>query len=263
MTIGGFGRRRAALVATLGALLWTAMPTAAQSEGDWRETMRGAMDRWIETERLLSQEREDWRLGREVLADRVAVLTNETATLRAQTTQLRADYATQDTRRTELIAQQDALKAVSGGLADEVTRMEARVLALLERSPPPLRERVKPLTLRIPKDAGTATMKLGERFQNVVGILNEVNKFARDITVTSEVMSQPDGTSVEASVIYFGIGQGYYSNLAGGVAGFGGAGETGWTWAVSNELAQAVADVIAVQRNEKPALYIPLPIEVR
>lgn len=251
------------LAATLGALLWMAMPAAAQSEEDWREVMRGAMDRWIETERLLSKEREDWRVGREVLADRVAVLTNETATLRSQTAQLREDYSTQDTRRTELVAQQDALKTVATGLSKDLASLEARVLALLERAPTPLRERVKPLSQRVPKDPAATKAGLGERFQNVVGILNEINKTARDITVASEVMARPDGTSVEASVIYFGIGQAYYSNLAGNVGGVGGAGDKGWTWTVSNELAQAVADVIAVQRNEKPALYVPLPVEVR
>ena len=55
-------------------------------------------------------------------------------------------------------------------------------------------------------------MTIAERYQNVVGVLNEVNKFNQDIHVVSELMELPDQPSVKAQVraIYFGLGQAYY-----------------------------------------------------
>jgi hypothetical protein len=106
-------------------------------------------------------------------------------------------------------------------------------------------------------------MSLSERFQNVVGILNELNKFSREITEATEVRDLPDGSSAEVTVLYLGLGQAYYCNAKSGVAGVGRPGEKGWVWEPRNDLVAAVADVIAVYRNEVPAVYVGLPVEVK
>ena len=141
--------------------------------------------------------------------------------------------------------------------------LEQRTSTLLTRLPEPIRERVKPLSQRIPEDVSDTKLSLSERFQNVIGILNEMNKCSREITEASEVRDLPDGSHAEVTVLYLGVGQAYFCNENGGVAGVGLAGPDGWAWQQSNDLVEAVADVIAVYRNEQPATYIPLPVEVR
>ncbi len=226
----------------------------------WRESMRTVMDRWLETERVFSRERADWHVAREILADRTAVLTHDVAVLQDGTRQLSEDHAAQDTRRMELVGRQQELKGLSDRTTARLEALEVRALALVERAPGPLQERVRPLSQRIPRDPAEARSGLGERYQNVVGILNEMNKFARDVTVVSEVMPKADGRQVEASVIYFGFGQAFYVNTAGTVAGLGVAGPRGWEWREDNRLARDVADLIAMHRNEKPAQYVVLPV---
>lgn len=225
--------------------------------------MRAAMERWVETEKRISAEKNDWRVNREILRDRILVLTNETALLRKATAGVTADYAASSGKREEYLQEQERLKALSETLSSEIRNAEKRVLAILKRAPSPIREKVRPLSQRIPEEGRDTKTGLGERLQNVVGILNEINKFARDITIASEVMSPESGEGFEALVIYFGLGQGYYVNQPGTIAGYGIAEAEGWTWVPSNRISRAVADVIAIHRNEKPAVYISLPVHIQ
>jgi hypothetical protein len=100
------------------------------------------------------------------------------------------------------------------------------------------------------------------RFQNLVGIVNEVNKFAREITMTSEIRTLADGSSAEVTVVYLGIAQAYYAGSGGKIAGFGSAGPEGWTWTVANDMAPQVSKLVAILKNESPAEFVPLPLKV-
>ena len=146
-----------------------------------------------------------------------------------------------------------------------VNALEERVRALLPRLPPPLRDRVKPLSQRLPDPEKSTEIKLSlsERFQNIVGILNEVNKFDREITTTSEIRSLPDGSSAEATALYFGIGQAYYASNTGNVAGTGTSSEKGWIWRPANDAAGRIAEAIAILKNEKVAAFVQLPVDIQ
>lgn len=236
-------------------------PEAEQADG--RKTMRAAMERWIETEKLISAEKTEWQVDQEIIRDRMSVLTNETALLKSTTAGINADYAASSGKLDGYLREQEQYKVLSDALSVEVGNAEKRVLAILKRAPAAIREKVRPLSQRIPEKPEEAKTGLGERVQNVVGILNEINKFARDITLTSEVMTPSGGDGFEASVIYFGLGQGYYVNQLGTVAGYGLADGDGWVWVSSNELGQSVLDVIAIHRTEKVAAYVTLPIHIK
>ena len=98
---------------------------------------------------------------------------------------------------------------------------------------------------------------------NIIGILNELNKFNHEITVTSEVRQLPDGSSVEVTAMYVGLGQAYYVNANGTIAGLGRPSANGWVWEPANEAAGKIMDVINILKNEKVATFIPLPVEVK
>jgi len=119
-----------------------------------------------------------------------------------------------------------------------------RTKRLLERLPDPVRERVKPLSQRFPEDPADTKLSLGERFQNVIGVLNEVNKFNGEVSVTSEVRALANGSSAEVTALYLGIGQAYYVNASGDAAGIGTASADGWVWTPADEAGLRRGDVI-------------------
>jgi hypothetical protein len=235
--------------------------------GGWAEdsqpaTAQTIIEKWVEARRLITQEQQDWRLGRELLQDRIEVVKREVASLREKTARATSDMGDADKKLAELQQQREELKTGTAGLAGQIPQIERRLQALLVSLPAPVQERVRPLSQSIPRDAADTKLSMSERFQNLVGILNEVNKVSREIAVASEVRDLPDGTRAEVTVMYLGVAQAVYGNLSGGLAGIGVPGTNGWTWTPSNQLAQAVADAVAVYRNERPAGYTLLPLAI-
>ena len=248
------------------SLLLLAFGTSAalipEEEGASLDDTRSMIAEWVETRRVYSEEMTNWKIGREMLMQRTEVYQRDIADLQARTAETLASITEADARRSELESERDALKAASASLVDSIAALEARTLRLLERVPPVLASRLRPLTARIPDPASDSKMGLGERFQNVVGLLNELNKANRAITTGTERRDFESGASAEVTVVYVGLGQAYYAAERGAVAGTGTAGPDGWVWSETPSEADAIRRVIAILQNTEPAAYVGLPIRI-
>jgi FtsZ-binding cell division protein ZapB len=257
--------RRLVAGAALTAALCLAAPLAA-ADGPASATIedtRASLAQWVEVQRVISAEKRDFVLAKEVLNERATLLEREIESLRAKIQETEASIAEADRKREELVATNEKLTSSSAGLSRSVVPLEKGVAALLTRLPDPVREMVKPLSQRIPENADESKLSLAERFQNVVGILNEVNKFNGEIRVASELRSLPEGDSAEVTAVYLGVGQGFYSGAGGTIAGVGASTGDAWLWKPANEAADSVAQVIAILKNEKVATYIQVPVSVQ
>jgi hypothetical protein len=223
---------------------------------------RTALEKWVETQRLLSQEKRDWQLGQEMLRERIALLRREIEAMRGRITEAEQSVGEADRKRAEIGAARAELQQAADVLAAAVLPLEARTRELLGRLPAPLRERLQPLAQQLPGDAAGKALPLGRRFQNVVGLLNEIAKWNREITVATEVVTLADGTSVEVATLYAGIAQGWYVSADGKAAGVGAPTDQGWRWQPANGVAAAVARAIAILKNEQTAAFVPLPIRI-
>lgn len=241
------------------ALGWAAGPVVRGNIDNVRTTL----EKWIETRRLISKEKQDWALGREMLNEQIGLVQREITSLGEKITQAKESITDADTKRAELEAENNKFKNASDTLKSIVDELEARTIALNKRLPDPIRERIKPLSQRLPQDPNETKLSLAQRFQNLIGILNEVNKFNREIIVTSEVRTLTDGNVAEVTAIYIGLGQAYYIGAKGTVAGIGRPSEDGWNWEPANEAAAKIADTVAILKNEKVAGFIPLPVKVQ
>lgn len=244
--------------ALLGALAGVAGLRADDSDG----ALRGALEQWVATKSQISQERSEWRVARTVMEDRIQLLQREVDLLHTNTVEVRADIGEADEKLRALQGEAAEMQAATAGLQESVGGLEAQVKGVLGQMPAPIQERVRPLSQSIPADPADTKLGLSQRFQNIVGILNEVNKFARELTVASEVRELADGRSAEVSVLYLGLAQAYYCNANGGLGGVGVSGTNGWRWEARDDIAETVAGVLAVQRNERPAQYLRLPVSL-
>jgi len=244
------------------ALILHALTLLAAPQQDPVALVRAELEQWVETRRIISAELRDWDLGRQVLNDRMDVVRREIGALRARVSEAGASIAEADKKRAELAAANERLKESSASLDGAIARLEGRTRELLPQLPEPIRERVRPLSQALPADPAATTIPLARRFQNVVGILNAVNKFQREIAVTSEVRTLSDGTRAEVTVFYLGLGHAYYASADGRAAGAGTVTAEGWTWASADEAASAIARAIAILKNEASAAFIRLPLRI-
>lgn len=243
----------------IGVVLVIAASAACAQEE--LETAKLNLEKLLETKRLISQEQKDWRLGRELLADRVNVVEKELAALKAKTAQTTNETAVLDLKFAEVRTQNEQLNAAVTRMRAAVSELEMRLPQLLARTPDPVRERVKPLVQRLPQNSADTKTGLPERFQNVIGILNEIGKANGEVTVATEIRTLADGHPTEVKTLYIGMGQAYYVS-AKGDAGIGRPATNGWEWLPANELATRVTDAMQIMQNKATARFVPLPVKI-
>jgi len=256
--------RTLAGASTLG-LLAAVLVSGAQSEDAGRgvQEARTALEKWVETRRILSAERRDWALGREMLEERIDLVQREIDSLHASIGEAEGSIAEADRKREELLAEEERLSAAADVLGGAVADLEGGTKRLVARLPEPLRDRVRPLTQQFPDDPAATELGLAQRYQNVVGTLNAVNKFNLEVSAFSEVRTLEDRGATGLWAPYLGIGQGWYVNAAGDLAGIGTASEDAWVWTPANDHAAAVAEAVAIQRGERPPAFVQLPIRIQ
>jgi FtsZ-binding cell division protein ZapB len=226
---------------------------------------RATLEQMVETRRIISREQTEWELGRELLQDRIAVVQAEIQTLRERVGRTQESIGEADRARAELQAENARLRESSAQLAAMVGTVEARTVALLTRLPVPIQERVRPLSQRFPEDPETTKLSLSVRFQNVVAVLNEITRFNRELTVTTEKRTVSDGVTtqeVEVAAMYVGIAYGFYTTVDGRYAGIGTATDTSWEWTARNDAAEAIQRAIDILTNEGIADFVSLPITI-
>jgi len=239
-------------------------PKAAKAAGSATslEETRLTMGKWIETQQIISKERNEWQQGQDILLARLEVVKKEVATLEEQITEAQASVAEADKKRDELLDENDRLKAANALLTDAVAGMEAEVRDLAKRLPEPLVATLQPLYQRIPTDAAAGRVSAAERYQNVLGILDTINKSNNEISVSYEVRTLSDGAPSEVKTLYIGLGQAYYVSSK-GEAGTGRPDAEGWTWEPSATIGKDVNVALEILEGKHPPAFVPLPVRIQ
>jgi hypothetical protein len=256
---------RPRLDATLLSLLLLSVPAVAADAPPATESpdsVRTLLAKWAEMQQILSKERREWQQGKEVLLSRIELVKGEIAALEGKSSE--GSHAEQEVRKEKqgLVAEGDSLKATGADLAHKAGELEVRIRVLQPRLPEPLKEKIAPLYSRMPADPDHSATSVAERFQNIAGILNEINKFNGEITMTSEIRTLSDGKPAEVRVVYVGLGQAYFVSAA-GQAGIGRPSREGWEWKSEDAIAPRVQEVVEVLQSKAKPKFVSLPVELR
>ena len=226
------------------------------------EETRLRMEKWIETQQIISKERKDWQQGKDILTGRLELVKKEVGTVEEKTKQAEASVAETNKKRSDLLVETDQLKATSAQLAGAVEKIEIKVRRIYKRLPEPLKAKLQPLYQRIPEEPATTRVSIAERFQNVLGILNELNKANNEISVNYEVRTLADGKPSEVKVIYVGLAQAYYIS-ASGEAGVGCAVDGSWNWVPSKSSAKDILVALEILQGKQTPAFVPLPVKIQ
>lgn len=239
-----------------------APPAADAARQPTLEETRLTLAKWIETQQIIAKERNDWQQGKEILQGRIDLVGKEVGVLKERIRQSEEAVAQSDRKRDELLAQDAELKTLGEQLATAATVMEEQIRSLVKQLPDPVKGRIAPLVERIPADPAATRVTPAERFQNVLGILNEVNKANSEISVAYEIRTLADGSSSEVQVIYLGLAQAYFLSPK-GEAGIGRPTEEGWKWEPAPGAADQILLALEVIEGKHVPTFVPLPIKIR
>lgn len=224
---------------------------------------RTTLEQWVETRQLISQTRTDWQADKDLLEQTVALYERELKSLAEQRGKVSTNNTQVEIERAAAVKQQAELEAATARVRELVAALEKRVVALAPSFPAPLADKVQPLLARIPADPTAARPTGLERMQNLVGLINEVDKFNAAVTVVSQVQKNPAGAEVQVETIYLGLAQAFFVDKVGEYAGVGVPGPAGWQWTPKPELAGRIQKSIAMYKNAAPAAFVSLPVTIR
>jgi hypothetical protein len=222
---------------------------------------RAAMGKWIETQQIISKETREWNQNKEILASRIDVVKQESLALESKIKLAEAQALESAQKKSELLTENEKLKEQAQNLAVSINLMERDVRRILRRAPEFIQARLKPLAERIPADPATTKVSIAERFQNVLGILNDLNKANNETTVNFEVRNLSDGKPSEVRVLYIGLAQAYYLS-AKDEAGIGRPGPDGWVWEPSNAIADRIRLALDVIASKQQPAFVALPVKI-
>jgi archaellum component FlaC len=231
------------------------------AQGSIDET-RALLDEWVETRQLISEEQQDWRVEESILSETRTLLRNELGRLQESIQELESSATVVDEERSKLTEEKDELKDASSVIAAKIAALEAKTSKLLPLFPEPLTERLNPLIRRLPKDPENADASLGERVQNIVGILSQANKFNNTLTLTSETRKLDSGKEVQVNTLYWGLAIAYYVDASGDYAGISYPTTNGWQVSPIEGTGLQIKQLISVYEGDGAIQFVEIPAKI-
>ncbi|MGA1016299.1 MAG: DUF3450 family protein [Limisphaerales bacterium] len=247
-------------VITLAVLLASQMAVLGASA---HSQTRSLVEKWVQAKKLVAELKADWKEEREILNQSIAALERELATVKTAIQGADADQSQADKEFEEVSQEKSNLTQFGDRLKALLADLERSVIALNSRLPVGLQQAVATMISRIPEDPNQTKVSLSARMVNVVGFINEVNKYNGSISVVSELRRNESGSELQVKVIYVGLAQAYFSSPDGSFAGMGIPGDNGWEWSEQPSLAPAIQQAIAIYEGSAPAAFVDLPMTIR
>lgn len=200
---------------------------------------------------------------KETLEQSIRLFDRELEETKGQLAKVETGGGQMEKERAEAMADKEGLLAASARAKEKAAELEGQVRGLLKSLPSPLLAKIDPLVKRLPDSSAETKLAVAERFQTLVGILSEVDKFNGSVTIASEIKNIGAGGELQLNILYLGLGQAFAVDKPGKLAFVGVPGPDGWQWTPSEGIASAVKAAIAMHDNSQPASFVKLPIEIR
>lgn len=239
-----------------------AEPATAQVRVD---DFRAKLEKWVETRQIVSEEKSDWEVEKELLRATRDLMRQQKKALEAEIRELTESNTAADEERRDLLLRRGEFQRANRALEDEIRGLEERVLRLAPRLPGPLQEKLELLLVQIPEDPETARVPLGQRLMNVLGVLAQAEKWNGTATFVGETRAVNGGPPVQVRTLYWGLGQAIYVDARGESAGIGRPnGAEGWTFSSQPELADDAELLLDIyEGNVDEIEFVALPVDTR
>lgn len=236
--------------------------TAALNAAPALKETRSTLKEWVELKKIISEEKNDWRVEKQILQESIDLRNDEIEKLKAAIETYEAEATDADKVRDELTQQETELKQASAIIKEQLVDLEASILDLVKYLPETLKDKVAIVTARIPKtkreiDASSLSNRIGF----ILSILGEIEKFNSQLTVVNEIR-EIGGERVRVDTLYVGLAIAYYVDGTKSEAGYMIPAKDGWKRFEDNSLANDIADAVAMQKREATVRFVDLPITV-
>jgi len=254
-------RRWARGAGVVALLLVAGGGSSAQTAQERIESLRETIRNYHETVRLISKERDDWALDKQMLEEQIDLLSREIESIEENIAEAEEEIERGEAEYAKVEAEKEELEEATDVLDQHIGSLEARTRRILGKLPTPALDQVRTLSQQLPDEDEDVNLSLGQRYSFVIGILNEIDKLNGMVTIKNEFRQLSAERKAEVTTLYVGVGHGYYVSADGTAAGIGAARGGEWTWTEANEAAPEIQKAIAILEGNEVASFVPLPIQ--
>jgi hypothetical protein len=201
----------------------------------------------------------EWNWQKNLMTSTIAALEKRAEILEAERNLLQASTAT---ARAEIEGINVRYETASDKYVEVESFLEslvARLVAMRSLLPPKLSDALELPYLSLQDDS----MTTGERMQFASTILNRCSQFNKTITYGKEALEiEGLDESRLVEVLYWGLSHAYALDRAANRGFLGTPNEAGWAWTEKSGLADSVASLIAVYRDEAQPDFIEMPARI-
>lgn len=224
---------------------------------------RAYLEQWVAFRRTISEEENQWLSDKQTITRSISLIRADMDRLDREIEEARENSTEAERRRVELNADNEKEKASARAVSEQLGALENQIKQQIEYFPQPLKDLVEPLKQRIPPPAAAAQFGGGERLQNIVGIMQQAEKFNQSITVSSGIEELPNGDNAQVDTVFLGLSIAYFVDGTGRYAGILSPAPGEWTKEQNDAIASDVRKLVQVFRREILADFVTLPIAVK
>lgn len=224
---------------------------------------KSAIQEWVRTEQLVSQENQQWEEEKASLNSILKILSAEEQELGEQIALAQEVASRADEERASLVEQLSSYQEISQLLESRITDYERQLVLIVAYLPQMLRSELAPRIARLNSATQGSSPSLSERTQTLLSLMSEIDTFDGRLTLTTELISNSQNEPVEVRVLYLGLSRAFYVNNNATSAGFGVPTETGWQWQAQDELSETIARSLDIYETRITPQLISLPMQVQ
>ena len=216
-------------------------------------------DRWMETQRLITDAKSGWLEEREILQHNVELLEREQKSLNEKLEGHRLAASLYDrTRRivSETLEEQRDGTMQIAAMQDE---LEERVERLVPQLPDQLRESLEPHLQRMATGRASEEVGIANRVQNLIAMLAVIDQFSNNLTLTHMVRSSEDDGEYDVRILYWGLAFAYAVDTQGKRAWLLRPTEEGWGWLEQHDRAAKIEAIIDIYEKRRKPVLVTLP----
>ena len=224
-------------------------------------------DQWIELERRIADEQNQWETDREILSSRLAALQEEQASLRQNIESFAVANQLFDANRVRLEDELSLHRTANEALEERLAELESRIQTLRDVLPDPLLEELAPLLRRLdPAPQGQEEEEkrsAADRAQSVTAILAAISRFGNSINLTHTIRpSALGGPEKDIRVLYWGLSFAFASDVNGSEAWFLRPSPGGWTWEDRSDQALRFKALVDIYEKQKEPELVTVPVRL-
>ena len=234
--------------------------THAQNSNDL-PALEGLVRQWVELRTQIATENRAWQEQERQWQTEIALLEKEHDALKQEIATASHQQQSHDQEQLALTARQEHLDAVLEKILPTLDQAEAALRSWQANIPPPLLGPLAESFQRLP-ETHEASLQIStpRRLQLVVALYAQIEELGHSAHVVKQVLDDGQGGRREMDVLYLGLARAFAVTPDGSTAAIGTPTADGWSWQARPEIAEQVRSIVAVQRRERPASLIPLPM---